>query len=64
MAVEARECSQQELGKLFFLLGHVALKQLVYIEEIQSELRRRRGEKEEQKKVNYKIFPPKTMFKI
>jgi len=39
-------CSISDLSKFVFALGHVALKQLVHIEEIQSELRKRRSSKE------------------
>ncbi|PRP82720.1 hypothetical protein PROFUN_09982 [Planoprotostelium fungivorum] len=46
---EVRECSQKSLGRFLFVLGHIALKQLVYIEEIQSELRTRRGNIREKK---------------
>lgn len=38
-----------ELSKFVFVLGHVALKQLVHIEEIQSEMRRRREANEKKK---------------
>jgi hypothetical protein len=46
---DKQSCSAQELSKFFFALGHVALKQLVHIEEIQSELRRRREAAEKEK---------------
>lgn len=37
-----KEC---DLAKFFFIVGHTALMQLVYIEDIHNELRRRRNEK-------------------
>ena len=39
-------CRVSDLSKFFFILGHIALKQLVYIEEIQTELRKRRAANE------------------
>ena len=40
---EHLECSVADLSKFFFVVGHVALKQLVHIEEIHSEIRKRRS---------------------
>eukprot|EP01116_Phalansterium_solitarium_P025583 TRINITY_DN985_c0_g1_i5.p1 TRINITY_DN985_c0_g1~~TRINITY_DN985_c0_g1_i5.p1 ORF type:complete len:1640 (+),score=672.83 TRINITY_DN985_c0_g1_i5:197-5116(+) len=38
-----------ELSKLLFALGHVALKQIVHVDEIQAELRRRRADADRSK---------------
>eukprot|EP01114_Cavostelium_apophysatum_P020600 TRINITY_DN6951_c0_g1_i3.p1 TRINITY_DN6951_c0_g1~~TRINITY_DN6951_c0_g1_i3.p1 ORF type:complete len:563 (+),score=200.65 TRINITY_DN6951_c0_g1_i3:667-2355(+) len=46
-ADEVPVCSISDLSKFFFILGHVALKELVYIEEVQSEIRRRRSAAQE-----------------
>jgi hypothetical protein len=49
-AVGESEVKASELAKLFFLLGQVALRQLIYVEDIHQELRCRRSETECKKK--------------
>eukprot|EP01103_Thecamoeba_quadrilineata_P010866 TRINITY_DN2462_c0_g1_i1.p1 TRINITY_DN2462_c0_g1~~TRINITY_DN2462_c0_g1_i1.p1 ORF type:complete len:1011 (+),score=148.98 TRINITY_DN2462_c0_g1_i1:371-3403(+) len=50
---EVKNCSS-DLTKLIFTVGHVALKQLVHLEEVNIELRRRRSEKSESKRTESK----------
>lgn len=49
MDVSNDSCSVEDLCKLFFIVGHVALKQLVHIEAIHSELKKRRSKDSEMK---------------
>lgn len=44
------ETHASELAKLFFVLGQVALLQLIYIEDIHKEMRHKRLEKEQKSK--------------
>eukprot|EP01132_Coremiostelium_polycephalum_P010173 gene10173-12479_t len=43
------DCDSQLLGRFIFILGHIALKQLVHIEEIRSELKRKKSAEESEK---------------
>ncbi|EAL60491.1 condensin-2 complex subunit D3 [Dictyostelium discoideum AX4] len=57
---ENGETNQYCLSKLIFILGHIAIKQLVYVEEIQSEIKRIQYEQSKQSKNNNNNNKKKT----
>jgi len=54
---EHLECSVADLSKFFFVVGQVALKQLVHIEEIHSEIRKRRSAQADKSAANQNQNP-------
>jgi condensin complex subunit 1 len=52
-------CSAEALSRLFFVLGHVAIKQVVHLCDIQSEMRRKRDEVEIKKEKTKPSKPTK-----
>eukprot|EP01130_Rhizamoeba_saxonica_P006824 TRINITY_DN2733_c0_g1_i1.p1 TRINITY_DN2733_c0_g1~~TRINITY_DN2733_c0_g1_i1.p1 ORF type:complete len:1333 (+),score=255.11 TRINITY_DN2733_c0_g1_i1:15-4013(+) len=53
--IENSKRPAENLSKLLFILGHVSLKQLVYVENIHSEINRKRGKIQNKKKSNEAI---------